>query len=109
MQTGSRSVAAWVLNRPAISYYQAVQAWFLYHDKMYSVSGSPIHIFRMAVLEANPSARSMPLMQQSTLDMVERWYILLRVTNGIYPLKLFSFTERRQFCQMQTSHASSLS
>ena len=103
LQTGSRSAAAWIINRPAISYYQAVQAWFLYHDKMYSVSGSPIHIFRMAVLDADSSARSIPLMQQPTLDMIERWYILLRTTNGVYPLRLFSYKERSQFCRLKHS------
>lgn len=99
-RTISRSeVAAWVINQPSITYYQAVQAWFLYHDKMYSVARAPSNIFRMAVIEAVPSARSIPLMQQTSIDMLERWYILLRTTNGTYPLKLFTYTERSLFCQ----------
>jgi hypothetical protein len=92
-------LAAWLLNQPPIAYHQARQAWFLYDGKMYSVSRAPSIIFRSAVFQAVPSARSISVMRKTKLDMVERWYVLLHITNGIYPFRLYSFTERRQFCR----------
>lgn len=58
---------------------------------MYRVSTAPTGVFKAAVREVAPiTGRAMhALFSQEELDMLERWYILCLVTDGVYPLKLF--------------------
>jgi hypothetical protein len=85
----------WVLHRPRISIWQAQTAWVCHNGVMYAIETMSTMLFKAVILKASPSAiTSMPrLMQKGELDIVERWYMLLRTTDGKYPIKLYYLKE----------------
>jgi len=82
---------AWVEHRPRISIWQVKQAWVIHNKMMYPIEVITTELFKTIVLTACPSAReSMPrILAKAELDIIERWYILLRTTDGKYPIQLY--------------------
>jgi hypothetical protein len=91
---------AWIEHRPRISVYQVKHAWVAYQGIRHPVEVMDTAAFKAVILAACPSTETSmsELMAKAELDIIERWYILLRTTDGKYPIRLY-YLKKGVFCE----------
>jgi hypothetical protein len=83
-----------------VSWLAAKHAWFVLQGQAYSVFECSSSIFKRAVLERLPYWRTDgtygPILRQPTLEMHEKWYLLVSMHEAERPLKLYSSREEAE-------------
>lgn len=89
----------WVYHRPPLSLWQVKQAWLSYKGALYPVETMPSELFKNAIrsIIRDYGDTVQSILSQDDLDIIDRWYVLIHVTNGFYPLKLF-YLKKGVFC-----------
>jgi len=82
---------AWSYLRPHLSLWQVRRAWVLYKGTMLAIETMPSENFKEIIYSVFPDPRASvrDILKQDRVDILDKWYVLLRTTNGVYPLKLF--------------------
>jgi len=77
-------MTAFAYRNPRPSFFEVRRGFLLYHGKLHSIELMPSSLFKAIILERYPAFAQPDAFNHSSLDIVDRWHILMR-----YDFKLF--------------------